>query len=117
MGAAPIQKHHLSGLNERGRSGGQRGLLVGRDGVSGRKVRQIRRHGQGAAMHPLQEALCREFPQIAADRVFGQIQHLGHALGDDLPLSVEGVQNEGFAVRGQHGLCTRLNDNSQYRTK
>ena len=53
-------------------------------------------------MNPLQQALRRQFSQVAADCVFGESQFLAQFLGNDLARPPEHFENKLLAVAGKH---------------
>jgi hypothetical protein len=53
-------------------------------------------------VNPLQQALRRQFSQVAADCVFGEPQFLAQFLGNDLARPPEDFENELLAVAGKH---------------
>jgi hypothetical protein len=53
-------------------------------------------------MNPLQQAVCCQFSQVAADRVFGQSQFLAQFLCNDLARPAQNFENVLLAVAGKH---------------
>jgi len=53
-------------------------------------------------VNPLQQALRRQFSQVAADCVFGEPQFLAQLLGNDLARPPENFENVLLAVAGKH---------------
>lgn len=53
-------------------------------------------------MNPLQQALRRQFSQVAADCVFGEPQLLAQLLGNDLARPPKNFENVLLAVAGKH---------------
>ena len=53
-------------------------------------------------MNPLQQALRRQFSQVAADCVFRQPQFLTQRLGNDLARPPKNFENVLLAVAGKH---------------
>jgi len=53
-------------------------------------------------VNPLQQALRRQFSQVAADCVFGEAQLLAQLFGNDLARPPENFENVLLAVAGKH---------------
>ena len=106
VGGAAIEEYGLARPNHASRIGAEPPLLIRGDALPGRKVRQVGRERQCAAMHPLQQFFPSHFPQVPADRVLGEVEIIGQRLGDDLAVTAQNIENESFSLAGEH-VCFR----------
>jgi hypothetical protein len=61
-------------------------------------------------MHPLQQSFGSKLAQITANRVFGQTQFCPKGFGNHLPILAQPLENQVFAVCGQHGSSIALHE-------
>ena len=99
---AAIENHDLAALDQlRGRTT-DRDFRIGRDLLAAGEIDDRGRGGQGAAVHALQPPGGRQLAQVAADRVFRQLQLAADVLGDDLSLRLQDLEQVILALAGEH---------------
>ncbi|KAG9609412.1 hypothetical protein KCV01_g3813, partial [Aureobasidium melanogenum] len=92
-GGAAIDDNDLTGRYQAGRLSRDAQLGVGFHVESLREGRGSGRRRQGAAVHPLQQALGRQFAQVAPDRVLGHAEAIAQFDGHDLSVPLQGVED------------------------
>ena len=91
----PSRMSVLPGRTSPAAAAATRRLLSTADVRPGGVVRDGRRHGQRAAVHPLAEPGGRELAQVAADAVLRQAELGGQVLGDQPPLGAQPARAAG----------------------
>ena len=99
---ASVQDHHLAGQHQRGPGAAQGALVFGGQLFARLQIAHSGRGGQGAAVHTLQAALGGQLAQVAPHGVFRDAQLFAEGLGHDLAVLPQAVEQELFALGGQH---------------